>query len=132
AVRVAVLTGVDVSVAVLAGVFVIVAVRVAVLAGVDVSVAVLAGVFVIVAVRVAVSTGVAVRVAVFSGVLVMVAVAVAGTETVKHMASPLAPAFVLEGSRKITLRYDTAAGAVAESVNGPPRAPVTSMSVVIV
>jgi hypothetical protein len=40
---------------------------------------------------------------------------------------------LVDGSRKITLRYDTPAGAVAESVYGPPNElGATSMSVVIV
>ena len=55
-----------------------------------------------------------------------------GVKVVRQTESPLAPARVVEGSRKITFRYDTPDGAVAESWYGPPREPVTSMSVVIV
>jgi hypothetical protein len=44
----------------------------------------------------------------------------------------LAPARVVDGSRKITFKYETVAGAVADSVYGPPKEPVISISVVIV
>ena len=45
----------------------------------------------------------------------------------RHTESPLAPTLVVDGSRKITFKYDTPVGAVALSVNGPPKELVTSM-----
>jgi hypothetical protein len=79
------------------------------------------GVCVGVRVAVAVVVGVLVTVGVLVGVLVDVAVTVgvlvgAAVDTLRHTASPLAPARVVDGSRKITFKYETVAGAVAESV----------------